>query len=56
MGQFNICNPIYCKKVIERTNPILDTLSTWYTQQAFIVLYCAQRIQVIMRHDDNGKE
>ena len=38
MGQFNTCNLIYCKKIIERTNPILDTLSTWYTQQAFIVL------------------
>ena len=30
--------PYICKKVIERTNPILDTLATWYTQQAFFVL------------------
>ena len=52
MGQFNTCNPIYCKKVIERTNPILDTLDMIYPTN----VYCAQRMQVIMRHDDNGKE
>ena len=27
-----------CKEVIERINPILDTLATWYTRQAFFVL------------------
>ena len=30
--------PYICKKEIERLNPILDTLSTWYTRQAFFVL------------------
>ena len=38
MDQFNTCNPTDYKKVIESTNPILDTLSTLYAQQAFIVL------------------
>ena len=53
MGQFNTYNPIYCKKVIERTNPILETLSTWYTQHALIVF---NALIVIMHHDDNGRE
>ena len=49
MGQFNTCNPIYiCKKVIERTNPILDTLATWYTWQAFFVLNACEQSCVMM--------
>ena len=38
MGQFNTYNPTYSekiRKVIDRTNYILDTFSTEYTQQAF---------------------
>ena len=45
--------PYICKKEIERTNPILDTLSTWYTQ---VTIFCAQRMRVIMRNDGNGRE
>ena len=38
MGQLNICNSIYRKddNEINWENYILDTLSTEYTQQAFI--------------------
>ena len=37
-GPVQHMQPYICKKVIERTNPILDTLTTWYTRQAFFVL------------------
>ena len=37
-GPVQHMQPYICKQVIERTNPILDTLATWYTRQAFSVL------------------
>ena len=40
--------PYICKKVIERTNPILDTLATWYTMQAFFVLNACNEKQNIL--------
>ena len=44
--------PYICKKAMERTNPILDTRDIIYPASIF----CAQRMQAIMRHDDNGRE
>ena len=43
--------PYITKKVIERNNTILDTLSTWYTQQAFFVLNACEWswLMMIMR-------
>ena len=41
--------PYICKRVIERTYPILDTLGTWYTRQAFFfVLNSCDQSYVMM--------
>ena len=61
ISQMSTYNPVYCKKAIERTDYILDTLNTEYTKQTFTgscssFIICIHQMRANLRNDDNQME